>query len=83
MTASITKHITTALLSEGVKLAWLLIRLGQHGEASRGPIALSRLYRRILSAGTTLEVWTERTAGRLGIDVLDVLAPITTARLGE
>lgn len=80
---SITKNVTTALLTENVRLAWALIRLGQQGPSSRAPVVVLRLYRGLLSAGLALEAWAERTAGRRGIDILDVLAPITYARLGR
>jgi len=79
---SITKNFTTALLTESVKLAWVLIRIGQHWDASRGPLVVTRLYKRILSAGEALEGWTEGTAGRLGIDILRVLEPIVEAHVG-
>ncbi|WP_035722622.1 hypothetical protein [Bradyrhizobium sp. ARR65] len=79
---SFTKNFTTALLTESVKLAWGLISVGQQGHESRGPLAMSRLYECLLLGGQALEGWTERTAERLGIDILDVLAPIAAARLG-
>ncbi|KYK49562.1 hypothetical protein A1D31_24970 [Bradyrhizobium liaoningense] len=80
---SITKNITTALLAESIKLAWALIRFGQNGYcSSRAPIVVARLYRRLLSAGEALKGWTERTAGWLGTDILDVLARVGPAPRG-
>ncbi|MFK4385896.1 hypothetical protein ABIA40_005304 [Bradyrhizobium sp. USDA 223] len=79
---NIAKTVTTALLSSSVGLAWALISLGQRGSISRAPVVILRLYKRLLSAGEALEGWTERTAGRLGIDILDVLARVGPAPRG-
>jgi hypothetical protein len=61
------KTFTTALLTESVKLAWVLIRLGQQGRESRCPLVVSRLYKRLWLAGEALEAGCDRIAARLGI----------------
>lgn len=76
----IKRDLTTVLLTKNVKFAWALIRIGQHWDSIRAP-TIARLYERLLLIGLALEVWVEKTAQRLEIDVFDVLAPVVAARI--
>jgi hypothetical protein len=95
---SITKNVTTTLLTESVKLAWLLINIDQQlaKRTYTAPRPCGRLYgavaewragvslelsKRLMLAGEALEGWTERTAERLGVEVMDVLAPLAATRI--
>jgi hypothetical protein len=75
---------TTVLLRVTVRGAWALISSGERWYAAldslpvvQAPAVLWRISRRAVAAGEALEVWAERTAERLGIDILEVLAPLT------
>jgi hypothetical protein len=59
-------RITTWALTSLIRLAW------RTAEASR----------RLGEAGVQLENWVDRTAAKRGIDILDVLAPLTERHSG-
>jgi hypothetical protein len=87
MTASITTKTTIILLTATLDSAWALIRASRRLYAALDklpwvPAALWRACRRVETFGQYLEALAERTAQRLGIDIMDVLEPVVAARIG-
>lgn len=87
-TDSITTKAITVLLTATVDFAWVLIRVSQRWNAAldRLPWVPALLWRACRSVGTFgeyVEALAERTAERLCIDVLDVLAPITACAVAH
>jgi hypothetical protein len=84
---SITTKAGTVLVSVIIKNAWHLLSAGEQGCATLDklpwvPAVLWRACASVRAMGEYLEGLAERTAGRLGIDIMDVLDHVTAARIG-
>jgi hypothetical protein len=86
MTTSITTKTIIVLLTAILDSAWAMIHTSQRGDAALDrlpwvPAVLWSAVRRVGTFGEYVEALVEKTAERLGIDIMDVLEPVLAARM--